>query len=70
MESMYNAKKKSFAAKQVDTERILGRSLPAHVEAERSVLGALLLNNELVSRVIEVLFPDDFVVAMLLHQLS
>ncbi len=60
MEFMYNEKKKSSIAKQVNTERILGRSLPAHVEAERSVLAALLLDNELVSRVIEVLFPDDF----------
>jgi len=57
---MYNTKKNFPASKRVNTERILGRSLPAHVEAERSVLAALLLNNELVGRVIEVLFPDDF----------
>jgi len=60
MGSMYNTKKNSPVAKQVNTERILGRSLPAHVEAERSVLAALLLNSELVSRVIEILLPDDF----------
>ncbi|HEB41917.1 MAG TPA: replicative DNA helicase [Candidatus Dependentiae bacterium] len=39
---------------------MLGRSLPAHAQAERSVLAALLLNSELINRVIESLLPDDF----------
>ncbi len=42
------------------TERVLGRSLPAQIEAERSVLSALLLNDQYISSVSEVLRPDDF----------
>lgn len=57
---MHNVKKNSPIVKQVDTERMLGRSLPAHAQAERSVLAALLLNSELINRVIESLLPDDF----------
>ncbi len=57
---MHNVKKNSPITKQVDTERMLGRSLPANAQAECSVLAALLLNSELISRVIEMLLPDDF----------
>lgn len=38
------------------------KSLPAHIEAERSVLGALLLNDELLHKVAEFLAPQDFYV--------
>lgn len=44
----------------MDTERVLGKSLPASLEAERSVLGALLLNDDNISRVSEILMPEDF----------
>src|SRR6476661_2411264 len=38
-----------------------GRIPPHHTEAERSVLGAILLNNEVISRVLEIgLEADDF----------
>ncbi len=57
---MYSVKKNSLVVKQVDPEKLLGRNLPSHIEAERSVLAALLLNNELINRVIELLLPDDF----------
>ncbi|MGB8366988.1 MAG: replicative DNA helicase [Candidatus Babeliales bacterium] len=57
---MRDAKKNSLIVKQIDPEQILGRNLPSHIEAEKSVLAALLLNNELISRVIEILLPDDF----------
>jgi replicative DNA helicase len=43
-----------------DVEKIVGRSLPASPEAERSVLGALLLNDEAIALVAEVLKPGDF----------
>jgi len=43
-----------------DTERILGKTLPANVDAERAVLGALLLNDEQLSAVAELVKPDDF----------
>ncbi|KKR97043.1 MAG: Primary replicative DNA helicase [candidate division TM6 bacterium GW2011_GWE2_41_16] len=43
-------------------ERFLGKSLPHSIEAERSVLGALLLNDEHISLVVEILSPDDFYV--------
>lgn len=39
---------------------LLGKSLPAHVDAERAVLGALLLNDEPLIRVAEILSPEDF----------
>lgn len=44
----------------IDTEQVLGRSLPANIEAERSVLGALLLNDEKVGTVAEIIRPSDF----------
>ena len=44
----------------VKTEKILGKQLPFSVEAEKAVLGALLLNDEYVFRVSELLLPEDF----------
>jgi replicative DNA helicase len=44
----------------LDTEKVAGKSLPANVEAERSVLGALLLNDENVALVAELLLAEDF----------
>lgn len=46
--------------KSVDHEKFLGKQLPANLEAERSVLGALLLNDEYLGRVSEILVADDF----------
>jgi len=43
-----------------DTERILGRTLPAHIEAERAVIGAILLNDQSIQQIVEQLLPDDF----------
>lgn len=43
-----------------DTERMLGKTLPANIEAERSVLGALLLHDENLNKVAELLVPEDF----------
>ncbi len=42
------------------SEQLLGKSLPAHLDAEKAVLGALLLNDSWIAQVIEILQPDDF----------
>ncbi len=41
-------------------ETVLGKQLPAHIEAERSVIGAILLNDDLAHTVSEILKPSDF----------
>ena len=53
-------KEKRYAPKPVDTERALGKTLPAHIEAERSVLAALLLNDENVPTASEIIAAPDF----------
>ncbi|HZW61537.1 MAG TPA: replicative DNA helicase [Candidatus Babeliales bacterium] len=44
----------------LDAEQVLGKRLPCNLEAERAVLGALLLNDNCVNQVAEVLTADDF----------
>lgn len=44
----------------LDAATIVGKSLPASIEAERAVLGSLLLNDEHIAHVTERLTPDDF----------
>jgi len=46
--------------KTPSVEGILGKTLPAHSDAERAVLGALLLNDEYVSSISEIIIPEDF----------
>jgi len=41
-------------------QQVVARSLPANLDAERAILGALLLNDENLSLVIELLMPADF----------
>ena len=36
------------------------RTLPHNLDAERSVLGAILLRNDAINAAVEVLQPDDF----------
>ncbi len=55
--SLSRERKQSIAR---STETVLGKRLPANLEAERSVVGALLLNDELVHTVSEILCPGDF----------
>lgn len=50
----------NVAVKKPGIESVLGKSLPAHIDAEKSVLGALLLNDESISTVSEIIIPDDF----------
>jgi replicative DNA helicase len=42
------------------TDDILRRVPPQNLEAEQSVLGAILLENEAINQAVEVLNPDDF----------
>ncbi len=44
----------------VAVEQVLGKSLPNSLEAERAVLGALILNDEYFALVAELLVVDDF----------
>lgn len=48
----------------VDSSRdqMLERPLPHNAEAERAILGAIILDNSLVNQAIELLRPDDFYV--------
>ncbi len=44
----------------IEPEKLLGKSLPCHLEAERAVLGSLLFNDEHFSLVSEIVAADDF----------
>lgn len=44
----------------INTEKVLGKRLPSNIQAERAVLGALLLNDDYVSQVAEILVVRDF----------
>lgn len=43
-----------------DTDLALDRVPPQNIEAEQSILGAILLDNDALSKVLEVLSPEDF----------
>jgi replicative DNA helicase len=47
-------------AKPVSAEKVLGRTLPFSVEAERAVLGSLLLHDSYLDMINELLRPIDF----------
>lgn len=51
---------KSKRTSPANPEQVLGKQLPANIQAERSILGTLLLNDEQINQVLEVLGPDDF----------
>lgn len=44
----------------LDTERTLGKTLPATIHAERSVLGSILLNDECLETIVELIQVKDF----------
>ena len=48
--------KREFA----DAERLLGKSLPCNLEAERAVLGSILFNDEHLPAVSELISAEDF----------
>ena len=56
---MYN-ERKTGALQKVNTERIIGKALPSNIDAEKAVLGALLLNDEYISLVSEIITAEDF----------
>lgn len=55
--SYYN---NNVITRKPNVEGILGKTLPAHIDAERAVLGALLLNDEYIGAVSEIIIPEDF----------
>lgn len=55
-----HSSKKQFLNKTQQTETILGKSLPSNIEAERSVLSSILLNDENLSQVVDLLESTDF----------
>jgi replicative DNA helicase len=57
--SEYSAKE--YAVQQRPADAILGKRLPSSVEAEKSVLAAILLNDENITLVADILKPTDFV---------
>ena len=57
---MQKGQRKNNQIKVINPERILGKSLPANIDAEKAVLGALLLNDENVNKVSEIILPEDF----------
>ena len=52
----------SSGGKEQTENNIVGKTLPCNIEAEKSVLGSLLLNDEYAHKVIELLAPQDFYV--------
>lgn len=53
---------KSKEQRRTNSANIIGKKLPSNVEAEKAVLGALLLNDEHLAKVIEIIRPEDFYV--------
>lgn len=49
-----------YKSRPADAATFIGKQLPASLEAERAVIGALLLNDEYLGRVSEFLLADDF----------
>lgn len=56
LSSVATGGKREFA----DAERLLGKTLPCHLEAERAVLGSILFNDEHLPAVCEIISVDDF----------
>lgn len=46
--------------KTIQPEKLLGKNLPHSVEAEKAVLGALLLNDEYINQIVEIIAARDF----------
>lgn len=52
--------RRSAPAKGMDAEQVLGKHLPASIEAERAVLTALMLNDEYAAVTAEIITAKDF----------
>lgn len=57
---MYKEQRLKRESHPVAVEKIIGKQLPSNIEAERSVLSALLLNDEYVLQVTEIITAEDF----------
>ena len=57
---MHLPEKRTYQKSNFSTEKVIGKKLPSHIEAEKSVLGALLLNDENLTKISEILTPQDF----------
>lgn len=51
---------KRWTKRDPASEKVLGKKLPHNIEAEKAVLGALLLNDEHLSKVSEIVQANDF----------
>ncbi|HJM68914.1 MAG TPA: replicative DNA helicase [Candidatus Babeliales bacterium] len=52
--------KRGFSSPTKQAEGLLGKNLPANNDAERAVLGAVLLNDSALGKISDILAPDDF----------
>lgn len=52
--------KKNYLSKPSNTEGFLKRQLPHNIDAEKSVLSAILLADNVIGQAIEVIIPNDF----------
>ncbi|OGB97762.1 replicative DNA helicase [candidate division TM6 bacterium RIFCSPHIGHO2_12_FULL_36_22] len=52
--------KRGYSSSTKQTESLLGKNLPANNDAERAVLGAILLNDNALNKIADILTPDDF----------
>jgi len=50
----------SKAQRNSNSAQVIGKKLPSNIEAEKAVLGALLLNDENLAKVVEIILPADF----------
>ena len=57
---MYKEQRLKRESHSGNVEKIIGKQLPSNVDAERSVLSALLLNDEYILQVSEIIAADDF----------
>lgn len=46
--------------RELNRDQFLERPLPSSIDSERVVLGAILVDNELIAQAVELLRPDDF----------
>lgn len=49
-----------YSCRFLMSRQVLERSLPSNVDAERSLLGSVFVNNENYYRIVEMLHPEDF----------
>lgn len=54
------ASRNAVSRPSVDSEKMLGKPMPFNIEAERSVLGSLLLDDQTLQSVSDFLLPNDF----------